>query len=454
MVPNPDNKLPTRRFSRQTQTRSSSNALPASFCASPAAVTYGKNDTKLLSLRAEQFKPDVYTIPPNDENDDHSNRPSSSGPSLSKSSDVLRTSRVLESSIQVPRPLKKQRVSTPNTSTASTRSGNPRLSEIPLTSRVAESSRHIPRPLKKRRASTEKSVQAQNQTGGPEPSATSLASRGQKSSLQQMSKTARRGLQTIDAVELMKRKTENGSASKAEASKAKRLERNGQTAAARRLPVNELFLVTSPMDYGNEIGDDSAVPGIHGQDPIKTSSVPQVQPYEGENEENLEAPLSVIRQRLRTPARLCRKRHTFSDSAGFAVRADLRGRDGFEQAEVSVTPAETIRRRKQHRQFTPSLPMLRPLQLTTGPLPDVTFVEPTTELKLEPGTTEVRGAYDDFEDPDISPAGNQHGKGERASSFRDREKGRMIYAQLSSISAPAREPSESEESEGDSHCSR
>ena len=228
---------------------------------------------------------------------------------------------------------------------------------------------------------------------------------------------------------------------------------------ARKLPVNELFLVNSPVNY-DLLDYESSFHGIETQDPIndqasslRKRSVSPADWDEGDNESKTQtASLSAFRKYLKKRTR-CHKAvngyhraKSVYDTWESTVEAGPRG-DGFDAFELVIRPQDRLERHRKRRQ--PVLLGFGPLQLRSGPLPEVEFELTFNELKMK--TSHDRFKPDAVYDGD--PLGPYDSASEqrprRRDSSRARAREQMIRAQLSSISAPERVPSESAESEDD-----
>ena len=227
------------------------------------------------------------------------------------------------------------------------------------------------------------------------------------------------------------------------------------SAPPRRLPVNELFLVASPPNY--PINDPlSSCPGVEVQDPINDfSSSPRkrsVSPIESEDDlavhKVVKTPLTTIRKRIQTPkwkhkpVTIARKPK--EETRSLLMRYDYtepRGRDGFDASELLITGSRKLRKVRTPR--TPLIPKFDALQLKSGPLPNVEF-ESSVKLELQTQDCEADDVpvYSENDlHQDLFP--------ERRVSFSSGLRNDAIRAQLSSISAPERDSSESGESDAE-----
>lgn len=235
----------------------------------------------------------------------------------------------------------------------------------------------------------------------------------------------------------------------------------------RRLPVNELLMVRSPEDY---VAEDPDISSIDNQqlDAIadKRTSRPKRKRAADDADQSVDrstaalAPLSEIRKRLRVPSAKYKSIKALRQKLERPSRnlkptsSVIRGADGFEGPELFVSAqARASRRRRGPRQ--PKLLPFRSLALRGGPLPDVTFqyyedeeskFQPerneSTEYALPAGCPQHEEGTASVTQPTVTRSSK------RKVTFSDRED--FIMAQLSSISAPQRPRSESEESDVES----
>ena len=234
------------------------------------------------------------------------------------------------------------------------------------------------------------------------------------------------------------------------------------SAPPRRLPVNELFLVASPPNY--PCNDPlSSGPGVEVRDPINDfSSSPRkrsVSPIDSEDDLSVhkivKTPLTAIRKRIQTSKwkhkRMTAARRSKDETRSLLMRHDHtepRGRDGFDASELLITGSRKTRKPRTPR--TPLIPKFGALQLKSGPLPDVEF-ESSVKLELQTQDCEaddvpVYSANDLHQDLFHSQSQGL----ERRVSFSSALRNDAIRAQLSSISAPERDSSESGESDAES----
>jgi hypothetical protein len=224
-----------------------------------------------------------------------------------------------------------------------------------------------------------------------------------------------------------------------------------------RLPLNELVLVSGA---GNDdvFGHPNRNPRTLLRDPISSSAQPLLDAVDSRSSETAPAkrkakvPLSAIRKRLRTPSsghksleRLRRKYNAARLTPTGSQAKRIVG-DGFERSEL--TPSHTSRHTIKHmrRQREPLLAGLKALSLVSGPLPDVVFVSESnpSQLKLtNRGPSDRDESLLGYEAPATATSNN--GTSSRTSNRRvsfNHDVERVISAQLASVSAPRRQPSE------------
>ncbi|KAK0354717.1 hypothetical protein LTR91_016550 [Friedmanniomyces endolithicus] len=226
---------------------------------------------------------------------------------------------------------------------------------------------------------------------------------------------------------------------------------------ARRLPVNELFCVASLPD-DDDLGDPpSSIPGIDVLDAIIDQSRHDLEASESGcviDETTLKAPLTSTRKLSKSTKyrhkSLAQLRHKQRPSS-LSVRAGAQGQaagDGFELSELEVTYRS--RAPRQSRKCTRiSALTYGVLQLCGGPMPDVTFERGAEELPLEqdagPHYVSIKQRRKE-ESAELPKPSTERSR--RTVSFSGRNE--FIVAQLSSVTAPRRHHSDSEdESEED-----
>lgn len=206
---------------------------------------------------------------------------------------------------------------------------------------------------------------------------------------------------------------------------------------SRRLPVNELVLVASPVDHPSLAQPPSYVSGHHGQDPISDQAVSirhgTVSPVESREEPEdrrwlKQKPLSAFKERLRGDRRRhksisdLRKKRTDRSQTHPKVPNDHG--DGFNAGELFISPLARTSVRKRQPRHDQLIPGFGALQLRAGPLPDVVFDAAPASLKVEGRSASPK--HDGVQTSD---------RPFRRVSFGEQRQAAII-AQLSSISAP------------------
>jgi hypothetical protein len=220
----------------------------------------------------------------------------------------------------------------------------------------------------------------------------------------------------------------------------------------RCLPVNELFLVQSPVDYTHFDSPPTSPPDIAAQDPIsehagspcKRAASPSS--WEGVKavKRGSKAPLSVLRLRLKPPPPLFKAIKRTANAETLP-----RGGDGFEDNERRVSHAKL---RRQRRTTNATLQAFGSLTLSSGPLPEVEFDESGVELKVKTVRQDevelgVADEHDGAPSPTTRPSSfSSCSSSRRRVSFNDSAREKAILSQLASIKAPAREPNVSDDS--------
>lgn len=206
---------------------------------------------------------------------------------------------------------------------------------------------------------------------------------------------------------------------------------------SRRLPVNELVLVASPVDPTSTDQSPVYVSSHRGNDPVSgqaasihNGTVSQV--GSGDELRNhrwfKQRPVSAFKERLRGN----RRRHkSVSDlrekrterSRPYSTKSNDHG-DGFADGELFVSPHARRPIRKRQPRHDQLIPGFGALQLRAGSLPDVVFDAAPASLKVEviPASSE----HDGVKTPD---------KFTRRVSFGEQRQ-EAIIAQLASVSAP------------------
>ena len=383
-------------------------------------ITYGKKDTRPLPLTANQFRPSPYAIPSDDEDEQQAK-----GDALLQAAGQGGVSEASEDS--------------------ELSDAEPMRTCVPKKAIVHSKPRSNAGVLKA-------FVRA------PESSLLASTARSRKAPLKPVQTPRSRSAYRIAASQRSMSKG-NISVSKGNA-KAK-----SKTATpARRLPVNELFLVSSPVDYTVDNEPASSYHVIQTQDPINDESSPPrkrrvstVSSVDDDGRVVSKTLLSAIRKHLKTPKLRHKSLSGLQRKQGVqgvwstVELAKTKGRDGFDDSELAITSyskVERPRKRKEHL-----IPGFVALQLQSGPLPEVDFQPTATQLKMETPAPDDDEQYEehpcDQEDDDaiIAPVRSSPQRSRQQVSFSDRVREDLIRAQLSSISAPARLRSESEESD-------
>ncbi|KAK0301083.1 hypothetical protein LTR54_000650 [Friedmanniomyces endolithicus] len=226
---------------------------------------------------------------------------------------------------------------------------------------------------------------------------------------------------------------------------------------ARRLPVNELFCVASLPDDDDLFDPPSSTPGIDVLDAIMDQRRQDLEASERGcviDKTTPKAPLTSIRKLSKSTKyrhkSLTQLRHKQRPSSLFA-RAGAQGQaagDGFELSELEITYRS--RAPRQSRECTRiSALTYGVLQLCGGPLPDVTFERRADEFPFEQDTSPDHTSIQQRRNTELSELPKLSTQGSRrAVSFSGRNE--FIVAQLSSVTAPRRHHSDSEdESEED-----
>jgi len=226
---------------------------------------------------------------------------------------------------------------------------------------------------------------------------------------------------------------------------------------ARRLPVNELFCVASLPDDDDLFDPPSSIPGIDVLDAIMDQSRQDLEASERGcviDKTTPKAPLTSIRKLSKSTKyrhkSLTQLRYKQRPSSLFA-RAGAQGQaagDGFELSELEITYRS--RAPRQSRKCTRiSALTYGVLQLSGGPLPDVNFERGADEVPLEQDTGPDHTSIQQRRNTELSELPKLSTQSSRRTvSFSGRNE--FIVAQLSSVTAPRRHHSDSEdESEED-----
>ncbi len=370
-------------------------------------ITYGKKDTKLISLSADQFRTSVYDLPTDDDDND-----------------AQQAARAVLQAVEQETKASQDSV----------------LSDAALL-------QHLP-------------VQRREHDEGPTADGASghVLSRKKKQINHAVDSGKTASKQNLPPAKVAKPKSKvNGSTKNAtKASKRKAVTPRG-------VPANELHLVPSNTVTVPRKAVASSYAGVAFEDPIVDSSLAPckraISPAEGNDEAPAKklarTPVGVLKTRWKGP--LSRFKSLRRGDKLPVSGMDLRGRDGFEKCEPRLDSGKKRRTRRLVR--TPSVPNLAALDLTSGPLPDVDFHDSAVELDMgakvaDEGTPPSAQQQRDDGGYKQTEAGLQSSRRRTSSILRIRE--RIIMSELSSVRAPERIPSDSEEPEqegiGDYQC--
>lgn len=417
-------------------------------------VTYGKS-TRPLSLTGKQFfGPGTYDVP--SEHDDRMDRARTRSPAAARQEADSNDSLLSDAEpVTPPRPIHDKRISRGPTKleileAAASASGRPGASASTAQSRKATA-----RTVRK---TSPKPIYA------PEPNTVR----------EKMAKTVRNaGVQVYAQV-------------------SKSSKRQPRT-PARRLPVNELFLVASAPQNESLFDPASSAVRFEIQDPIKDLSsqprrwgVSHISSDSADDSPKTRAPLTAIRKRLKTSKfrhKVLKPKQTARSLFHTTQTSETIVGDGFATSELHID--HRIRLRKQRKRKPATSFHYNVLELFSGALPDVVLECSTDELQLEPSggphhvsqtrdygqmqphplsikaIKETRRASTD--ELQLEPLGDDHHVAQdifrrgqpysisgrssqpvkRRVSFSERDE--LLVAQLSSISAPARQCSESDD---------
>ncbi|KAM0717355.1 hypothetical protein Q7P37_007207 [Cladosporium fusiforme] len=239
-----------------------------------------------------------------------------------------------------------------------------------------------------------------------------------------------------------------------------------------RLPLNELVLVPGAdcdVSFKQRPKKDDA---MLAKDPISSSMRPDLRDIDSESpvatplKRKAKVSLSTIRKRLCTPTshqkigqKLGSSRRSAKITATGGQPRQFVG-DGFEGADLGSIRRPMAGMRGVRKRFDrdPLLKGMQALTLASGPLPDVQFDLKTSQLEFKAGgsphpTMEGQAPAEILDVPVVAApsASSALRSSKRQVSFSDNVN-QLIRAQLSSVSAPRREPSvslESEDDEGD-----
>ena len=227
--------------------------------------------------------------------------------------------------------------------------------------------------------------------------------------------------------------------------------RKGST-IQRRLPVNELFLVPSTVDYtcGNTRSRSSSSLGIDIQDPIvdrssspnKAYVSPGISRSGGTLSNRPRDSLSTIKSRLKRPPSIFKQIDRVKPDRWH--RKVLRG-DGFDNSELRIVDIPRPRRRPKPN--SPSMLAFAELQLTSGPLPDITFQPSADQLEVGVEHNDATPPVMDYTPQSVVDNAFPRSMSRAVPTQSSILKAQQIMAQLSCITAPARPRSESGGSE-------
>lgn len=388
--------------------------------------TYGKKDSRPLSLTAKQFRSDAFDIPSDNEDDSSSRRDT--------------TSDFLEAIEQDARAL-----------------------DSPLSSAEYSSDPRSLREGHNRHGARSKYFPARD-VRSTQPSTVNGTARSKKDTAKPI-KTPKKqpvyppapGRRNNATVAQRDRAIQER---EPRATRTKKHLEASKATQARRLPVNELFLVKSPISAACNVEARSTPSGIQTQDqihdefssPLKRRS-PENREDDTTNDRPPKIPVSALRARFKSRKLAFKNvqgahRSTRLYHSPSSEHLHSRGRDGFEDSELAVkTKSRKVKRR--HKEPPHLSERIAALQLGRGRLPHVEFKSSSMALELTlqsdtPG--HMNTPQLDREDTARLPSS--------ASIHRVRVNDRLredrIRAELSSISAPERAHSESEDSERES----
>lgn len=307
---------PAKRYIRQPSSR--------------PLVTYGKKDTKLLSLTASQFRDTIYDLP-KDDGQDQARESGSSGRGTPQPRASLEASEPSEAE-SVPK----------GVNNAPSAGPEKRRSQFAVQDTPFEAQREHSSNIKQQ-ANPRKALKRQE-----------------------------RPLTRPQKVTAAKSTTKTTPVHK--------------SAAQRRLPVDELILVPSAVDDGEALeAPPTSPPAVEVQDPITDhASSPckrSVSPSAGGDDQartkSAKTPLTSLRTRLKAPPsifRIVQRKKTLQRCS-----YNPRGHDGFDMTELKVVPLPR-KKRKPRSSFASTFSAL---QLSNGPLPDVEFEVLAIRLKLK-----------------------------------------------------------------------
>lgn len=234
-------------------------------------------------------------------------------------------------------------------------------------------------------------------------------------------------------------------------------------AAPRHLPVNELVLVASALHDKSSDGSEDSEPNRLHEDPIEafTSSPRRCGGSRTRSESVERQPESsffTLKKRLRKPCIAPEDFKQIPRRKPAAVGTHLAREigDGFEGFETALKCRGQSKRKRCKGHVGPITYALAALELGTGPLPPAEFVDSSSALELREDENVDEGLIvPGVDDPDASESALDHHPSQpaytsrRQVSFTDKIREDLISAQLSSVSAPPRRPSDSDSDDED-----
>lgn len=201
-------------------------------------------------------------------------------------------------------------------------------------------------------------------------------------------------------------------------------------ATPRRLPVGELYCVSSLSPLDNSVEPVSTTPDMQVQDPIADSS----DHYPSTRTSS--AFKIVLHDSTMSPSTF-RGALKKSNVIPKALRRPQRVGDGFEVDEMRITH-RTMQKRRKRKQFV--IPNINTLQLSTGPLPQAHAEVFHSKQNLKP----ISYAQNETAQQKFQPSMHDYStRASRRTSFNDTDD--VILAQLASVWAPRRPQTDSEE---------
>jgi len=210
--------------------------------------------------------------------------------------------------------------------------------------------------------------------------------------------------------------------------------RNGNcvksNATPRRLPVGELFCISSLSPLDNGVEPVSTTPDVQVQDPIADSS-----------DHNLStrtlSTFKIVMHDSTTSLSTFRGALKKSNVIPKGLKRTQRVGDGFEVDEMRTTH-QIMQKRRKRKQFV--IPNIKTLQLSTGPLLEAHTEVFHSDQNLKP----ISYAQNETAQKNFQPSIHDHPtRASRRTSFNDTDD--VIVAQLASVWAPRRPQTDSEE---------